>query len=322
MEKNLLDVRNLCMYFPITSGLMKRTVGYVKAVDNISFTLREGEMLGIVGESGCGKSTLGRTIMRIYQPTGGQILYDGKDISRLSGKELVEVKRQIQMVFQDPYASLNPKMRVGESVAEPMFVNHIYSRPEAYQRALELLRRVGLDESDMRKYPHQFSGGQRQRVCIARALALSPRLIIADEAVSALDVSIQSQILNLMMDLHNERGLSYLFISHNLAVVNHICDWVMVMYLGNVMEFAPRRELFNRPRHPYTQVLIAAAPDVKRDGIRQDMMLDGEVPTAAAPPPGCPFHTRCPKTTSACKLKRPALVDIGGGHQVACHLYG
>ncbi len=322
MAQPLLDVRNLHMYFPITGGLLKKVVGYVKAVDNVSFTLDAGETLGIVGESGCGKSSMGRAIMHIYQPTSGQIIFDGQDITNLNGKELVKAKQQMQMVFQDPYASLNPKMRVHEIVAEPLFVNNVCSRQEVFSRARDLLLRVGLTESDLRKYPHQFSGGQRQRVCIARALALSPKLIIADEAVSALDVSIQSQILNLMMELRQELGLSYLFISHNLAVVNHICDRVMVMYLGNVMEFAPRQELFWHPRHPYTQALIAAAPDIRRDGIRQDMMLDGEVPTAANPPAGCPFQTRCPKAVEVCRLKKPDLVDIGGGHMIACHLYG
>lgn len=322
MPEPLLDVRNLRMYFPITGGLLKKTVGYVKATDNVSFTLNKGETLGVVGESGCGKSSMGRAIIRIYQPTSGQIIFAGRDIARLSGKELAQARQQIQMVFQDPYASLNPKMRVHEIVAEPLFVNKKCSREEAFERSRELLLRVGMTESDLRKYPHQFSGGQRQRICIARALALSPKLIIADEAVSALDVSIQSQILNLMMELRQELGLSYLFISHNLAVVNHICDRVMVMYLGNIMEFASRQELFWHPRHPYTQALIAAAPDIRREGIRLNMMLDGEVPTAAAPPPGCPFQTRCPKAAEVCKLKKPDLIDIGGGHQVACHLFG
>lgn len=321
MPDLLLDVKNLHMYFPITSGLLKKTVGYVKAVDNVSLTLKEGETLGVVGESGCGKSTLGRTIIRIYQPISGQIIFHGRDIAQLSGKELKRSKQQIQMVFQDPYASLNPMLRIDEIVAEPLFANRICDRTVAYQKGHELLLRVGLSESDFRKFPHQFSGGQRQRVCIARALALSPRMIIADEAVSALDVSIQSQILNLMMDLKQELQLSYIFISHNLAVVNHICDRVMVMYLGNVMEFATRRELFWHPRHPYTQALISAAPDIKRNPERSVILLEGEVPNAAAPPSGCLFHTRCLKAAEVCKLKKPDLVDIGGNHKIACHLY-
>lgn len=283
--------------------------------------MKYGETLGIVGESGCGKSTTGRMIMRLTQPTHGQILFDGKDISTIRGRQLRENRRKLQMVFQDPYASLNPKMSIGEAVAEPLFVNHTMSRKQAFERAGTLLETVGLRADDMNRYPHEFSGGQRQRVGIARALALQPKLIVADEAVSALDVSIQSQILNLLMELKREFNLSYLFISHNLAVVRHISDRVGVMYLGHMMEIGPKNSLYSEPLHPYTQALLSAAPEPRRVKRRERIILQGDVPSPANPPHGCPFHTRCPRVMDVCRSVRPEIKEVRPEHFVACHLH-
>jgi oligopeptide/dipeptide ABC transporter ATP-binding protein len=321
MSENLLEVKDLKKYFPITAGLLRRPVGYVKAVDGVSFTVRRGETLGIVGESGCGKSTTGRMIMRVLEPTSGQIIFDGQDITHLRGKALRQIRPKFQMVFQDPYSSLNPKMAVQDIIAEPLIVNRVCSKKEAIERVAELLKTVGLRPDDRLRYPHEFSGGQRQRIGIARALALHPKLIVADEAVSALDVSIQSQILNLMMDLKKQFNLSYMFISHNLAVVRHISDRVGVMYLGHLVELAGKRDLYANPRHPYTEALLSAAPEPKREGRRERIILQGDVPSPANPPKGCPFHTRCPKAMDECRIQRPALKEVAPGHFVACHLY-
>ncbi len=322
MSEMLLDVQHLQKYFPIHSSLLKRKVGDIQAVDDISFTLRRGESIGIVGESGCGKSTLAKLLMKVYEPTGnGKILFDGQDITHLSGQALQKHRRRIQMIFQDPQASLNPKMRVRDIVAEPLFVNGILSRAEARKRAVELLQTVGLNPSDAAKYPNQFSGGQRQRVGIARAIALRPELIVADEPTSALDVSIQAQILNLMMELKRDLGLSYLFISHNLAAVKHISDKVGVMYLGNMVEMSPRDELYQKALHPYTKALLSIAPVADIDHRPAQIVLTGDVPSPANPPAGCRFHTRCPECFGRCKEERPALQRIGEGHYVACHLY-
>ena len=293
MSEALLEVKQLKKYFPIRSQLLKREVGAVKAVDGVTFSLNTGETIGIVGESGCGKSTLGRVLMKVYEPTGGEIYFGGRDITRLRGAELKEHRKQIQMIFQDPYASLNPKMRVRDIVAEPLWVNRMMSKEEAYGQVDSLLTTVGLRPTDAPKFPHQFSGGQRQRVGIARAIAMSPRLIVADEAVSALDVSVQAQILNLMMELKAANHLSYLFISHNLAVVKHISDKVGVMYLGNMMEIAEKNLLYHDAKHPYTQALLSAAPVADRTHKSQRIVLKGDVPNPANPPEGCPFHTRC-----------------------------
>ncbi|MBX6351878.1 MAG: dipeptide ABC transporter ATP-binding protein [Thermoflavifilum sp.] len=321
MSENLLEVRDLKKYFPITAGLLRRTVGYVKAVDGVSFTVREGETLGIVGESGCGKSTTGRMIMRVLDPTEGQIIFDGQDITHLQGRALRAIRPKFQMVFQDPYASLNPKMAVQDIIAEPLIVNKVCSKKEAVERVVELLKTVGLRPDDRLRYPHEFSGGQRQRIGIARALALHPKLIVADEAVSALDVSIQSQILNLLMDLKKQFNLSYMFISHNLAVVRHISDRVGVMYLGHMVELADKKSLYANPRHPYTEALLSAAPEPKRQGRRERIILQGDVPSPANPPKGCPFHTRCPKAMDECRVQRPVMREVAPGHLVACHLY-
>ncbi len=322
MSEALLEVKQLKKYFPIRSQLLKREVGAVKAVDGVTFSLNTGETIGIVGESGCGKSTLGRVLMKVYEPTGGEIYFGGRDITRLRGAELKEHRKQIQMIFQDPYASLNPKMRVRDIVAEPLWVNRMMSKEEAYGQVDSLLTTVGLRPTDAPKFPHQFSGGQRQRVGIARAIAMSPRLIVADEAVSALDVSVQAQILNLMMELKAANHLSYLFISHNLAVVKHISDKVGVMYLGNMMEIAEKNLLYHDAKHPYTQALLSAAPVADRTHKSQRIVLKGDVPNPANPPEGCPFHTRCAQCKNICKVEKPAFVKVADMHYVACHLYG
>ncbi|WP_062305796.1 ABC transporter ATP-binding protein [Alicyclobacillus sendaiensis] len=322
MSEYVLEVQDLKKYFPIKSGLLKRTVGYVRAVDGVSFQVKPGETLGIVGESGCGKSTTGRMIMRLTTPTSGKIILDGKDITHAKGEELRASRRKSQMVFQDPYASLNPRMSVGESIAEPLIVNKVLPKSEAFERAGELLKTVGLRASDINRYPHEFSGGQRQRIGIARALALNPKLIVADEAVSALDVSIQSQILNLLMDLKHQFNLSYLFISHNLAVVRHISDRVGVMYLGHLVEIGPKHSLYQDPLHPYTQALLSAAPEPRRTKRRERIILQGDVPSPANPPSGCPFHTRCPRVMDVCRQTMPKPVQVHPDHWVACHLHG
>ncbi|MEK3725608.1 ABC transporter ATP-binding protein [Paenibacillus sp. FSL H8-0034] len=321
MSNQLLEVSNLKKYFPIQAGLIRRTIGHVKAIDDVSFQLGYGETLGIVGESGCGKSTLGRMIMRILEPTEGSIVFDQQDITRMHGSTLRRTRRNFQMVFQDPYASLNPKMMVADIIAEPLLVNGIMNRSEASVKVHQLLDLVGLREKDLRKYPHEFSGGQRQRIGIARALSLSPKLIVADEAVSALDVSIQAQILNLMVDLKKEFNLSYIFISHNLSVVKHISNRVGVMYLGHLVEIGGKDSLYQEPLHPYTKALLSSSPVTKRGAKREKIILQGEVPSPANPPQGCPFHTRCPQMMDVCRTVRPQLEEIKPGHYTACHLY-
>jgi len=321
MNRQLLEVQGLKKYYPITSGLFRKTTGYVKAVDDVSFSLGAGETLGIVGESGCGKSTLGRMIMRVLDPTDGRIRFEDEDITELQGSRLRNIRKNFQMVFQDPYSSLNSKMKIGDIIAEPLIVNQLMSRQEAHEKAGQLLERVGLRLRDAQRYPHEFSGGQRQRVGIARALALSPKFIVADEAVSALDVSIQSQILNLLRELQDELGLSYLFISHNLAVVRHVSTRVGVMYLGQLVEIADKQSLYESSLHPYTKALLSSAPSTERGAQREKIILQGEIPSPANPPVGCPFHTRCPRAFSACRTIRPVLKEVLPNHLVACHLY-
>lgn len=321
MEDPIIEVEGLKKYFPIQAGLFKRTVGQVKALDGVTLQLKRGETLGIVGESGCGKSTLGRTILGIYEPTAGAIRFDGRDITHLKGKDRQPMRKQMQMIFQDPYSSLNPKITVKEAIAEPIWVNGLMDRKSADEKALQLLKKVGLREADAKKYPFEFSGGQRQRIGIARALSLDPRLMIADEAVSALDVSIQSQILNLLSDLKDDFFLSYIFISHNLAVVRHISDRVGVMYLGRLVEIADKRLLYQNPLHPYTQALLSAAPVARRNRTREKIILQGDVPSPAKPPAGCPFHPRCRYVMDICKEQSVAMIPMENGHQVACHLY-
>jgi peptide/nickel transport system ATP-binding protein len=317
----LLEVQNLKTYYPIKGGFFKRTVGNVKAVDDVSFEILKGETLGLVGESGCGKSTTGRTILRLTKPTDGKIIFDGKDITNLSGTTLRKIRQDFQMVFQDPYASLNPKQMVGDVVAEPIKNYYKKSSKELKPEIIELLKKVGLPEDAYYKYPHEFSGGQRQRIGIARALALRPKLIIADEPVSALDVSVQSQVLNLLKELQEEFDLTFLFIAHDLSVVKHMSDRIGVMYLGGIVEISDKNGLYAEPLHPYTKALISAIPYPDPRRKKERIILEGDVPSPANPPTGCPFHPRCAFATDECRAVKPALKEVKPGHRVACHLY-
>ncbi|AFJ61207.1 MULTISPECIES: ABC transporter ATP-binding protein [Bacillus] len=323
-QETILELKDVKKYFPIRSGFFQRKVGDIKAVDGVSFSLKRGETLGIVGESGCGKSTAGRTMIRLYKPTDGRILFKGQDISGLSEEKLRKsVRKNIQMVFQDPFASLNPRKTLRSIIKEPFQTHHMYSMSERNERVEELLAKVGLHPSFANRYPHEFSGGQRQRIGIARALTLNPELIIADEPVSALDVSIQAQVINLMEELQEEFNLTYLFISHDLSVVRHISDRVGVMYLGKMMELTEKHELYGNPLHPYTQALLSSVPVTrKKDAVKRErIILKGELPSPANPPKGCVFHTRCPMAKPICKEQIPAFEEAAPGHYVACHLY-
>ncbi|SFX42377.1 oligopeptide transport system ATP-binding protein [Thermoactinomyces sp. DSM 45891] len=321
MSNHLLEVKKLSKYFPIKGGLFKRKVGDVKAVDQVSFYVKKGETFGLVGESGCGKSTTGRTLLRLMEPTDGQILFNGVDLTTLKGESLRKARRDLQMVFQDPYASLNPQMTVEQLIEEPLNIHNIGEKKDRQDRVLQIMDTVGLNKSFGGRYPHEFSGGQRQRIGIARALALQPKLIVADEPVSALDVSIQSQVVNLMEDLQQEFGLAYVFIAHDLSVVRHISDRVGVMYLGRMAEIAPKEELYTQPAHPYTQALLSAVPIPNPRLKRERIILEGDVPSPANPPQGCAFHPRCPKAFDRCKVERPEMMHLGSEHYVACHLY-
>ena len=316
----VLAVSELKKHFPVKKGLLRRTVGHVYAVDGVSFSIGEGETLGLVGESGCGKSTVARTVLRLLEPTGGEIRVDGHDITRLGKGALRPYRRQMQMIFQDPFSSLNPRMSAGDSVGEPLQVHDIASGKQRETIVAELFDQVGLRKAQMKSFPHEFSGGQRQRISIARALALNPKLIVADEPVSALDVSIQAQVINLMMDLQREKRLSYLFIAHDLAVVEHISHRIAVMYLGKIVEYADKQTLFTQPRHPYTEALLSAVPVPNPKLKREKRLLQGDVPSPINPPPGCTFHTRCPYAEARCKIERPLLREISPGHGVSCHL--
>ena len=316
----LLEVTNLRKHFPIRKGVLGRTVGQVLAVDGVSFTINESETLGLVGESGCGKTTVGRTILRLIEPTSGEIKLRGQEITGLSKAGLRPLRRQMQIVFQDPFSSLNPRIRVGKIVGEPLKVHKIGDAAEQEERVANLVRLVGLRPDQRNNYPHQFSGGQRQRVSIARALALDPSFIVADEPVSALDVSIQAQVINLLMDLQRDLKLSYLFVSHNLAVVEHIAHRVGVMYLGRLVEYADKASLFANPRHPYTEALLAAVPLPDPSITRTRVHVSGDVPSPINPPSGCHFHPRCPIAEARCRVEKPELREVGTGHQVACHL--
>jgi oligopeptide transport system ATP-binding protein len=323
-DETLLEVRNLVMHFPLTQGIIfQRRVGAVKAVDGISFTVRRGETLGLVGESGCGKSTTGRAILQLYKPTAGEVIFNGTDLTRLSAGEMRKQRKYLQMIFQDPYASLNPRMTVGAIIAEPMQIHNLAPKAERLARVQELLETVGLNPYFANRYPHEFSGGQRQRIGIARALAANPQFIVADEPVSALDVSIQAQIINLLEELQEKFGLTYLFIAHDLSVVRHISDRVAVMYLGKIVELATRDKLYTEPLHPYTKALLSAVPipDPKIEKKRERIILTGDVPSPINPPPGCHFHTRCPYVMDICRKIEPKFAAAHSGHYVACHLY-
>jgi oligopeptide/dipeptide ABC transporter ATP-binding protein len=316
----VLEIEGLKKHFPIKKGFLRRTHGHVLAVDGVSFTIGEGEALGLVGESGCGKSTVGRSILRLIEPTDGVIRISGKDIRGLSKAELKPFRRQMQIIFQDPYSSLNPRMTVGDIVGEPLSTHGIATGRKREEMVAKLFDRVGLTRAQMQNFPHQFSGGQRQRIGIARALALNPKLIICDEPVSALDVSIQAQVINLLMDLQRDLGLSYLFISHNLSVVEHISQRIAVMYLGRIVEYADKATIFTRAAHPYTEALLSAVPVPDPKIKRNKMVLQGDVPSPVKPPSGCHFHTRCPYAVDRCKTETPALREIAPRQFVACHL--
>jgi len=318
----LIQVRNLKMHFPITRGfLFQKKVGAIKAVDGISFDIKRGETLGLVGESGCGKSTTGRAILQLYRPTSGDVFFEGDNLTKLTGERLRRMRRRMQMIFQDPYASLNPRMTVGDVIGEPLVVHNISSGQARRERVQELLRIVGLNPYFVNRYPHEFSGGQRQRIGVARALAVQPDFIVCDEPISALDVSIQAQIINLLEELQTQFNLTYLFIAHDLSVVRHISDRIAVMYLGKIVELTGRKELYDRPLHPYTQALLSAVPipDPVVEEKRRRVILEGDVPSPANPPLGCHFCTRCPVVMDICKEQEPEFVDVGGGHWVACY---
>ena len=318
----LVDIHDLKMYFPITAGIIfQRKIADVKAVDGISFGIRRGETLGLVGESGCGKSTTGRCILQLYRPTEGRILFGGRDLVKVKGGELRAFRRKMQMIFQDPYASLNPRMSIGSIIGEPLAIHGLARGRARRERVAELMRIVGLNPFYANRYPHEFSGGQRQRVGVARALAVEPEFIVCDEPISALDVSIQAQIINLLMDLQQEFGLTYLFIAHDLSVVRHISDRVVVMYLGRLMELTDRAELYDNPLHPYTKALLSAVPipDPVVEAKRERIILTGDVPSPLRPPPGCVFHTRCPIAVEECRLRVPEWREVSRDHWVACH---
>lgn len=317
----LLEVRNLVKHFPITKGIIfSKQVGAVKAVDGVSFTINRGETLGLVGESGCGKSTTGRLILRLIEATSGEVIFEGRNILKLGREEMRELRRDMQIIFQDPYASLNPRMTVGDIIGEPLHIHGIARGKEKDRRVRELLEVVGLASYHARRYPHEFSGGQRQRIGVARALAVNPKIIVCDEPVSALDVSIQAQVINLLQDLQEEFGLTYLFIAHDLSVVKHISDRVAVMYLGKIVELAEKDELYDNPLHPYTKALLSAIPIPDPTLKRERIILEGDVPSPINPPPGCRFHTRCPVAQEVCKEKDPAFEEVRPGHFTACHL--
>jgi len=318
---SLLEVKNLKKYFPIKKGFLSRTMGQVRAVDGVSFTLNRGETLGLVGESGCGKTTVGRSILRLIEPTAGQITFNDQNLRALEREELRKVRASLQIIFQDPFSSLDPRMNVGQIIAEPLR-NHLkVSRKEIRDRVAYLMERVGLHPEQIGRYPHEFSGGQRQRIGIARALALNPLAIICDEPVSALDVSIQAQVINLLAQLQEQMNLSYLFIAHDLSIVEHISDRVAVMYLGRIVELATDKALYQNPLHPYSQALLFAVPIPDPEIQRKKIVLQGDVPSPINPPSGCRFHTRCPECKAVCSRQEPTLQDMGDGHWVACHLY-
>ncbi len=320
MKEALMEVKNLKKYYPITGGILSRVTGHVRAVDGVSFDLYEGETLGLVGESGCGKSTTGRVILRLLEATDGQVIFEGKNIFELKKEEMRKLRQKLQIIFQDPYASLNPRMTVGQIIGEAMEIHHIASGKAVETRSKELLEVVGLNPDYSVRYPHEFSGGQRQRIGIARALAVNPSVIVCDEPVSALDVSIQSQVINLLEDLQKEFDLTYLFIAHDLSVVKHISDRIAVMYLGKIVEMADCEDLYDLPKHPYTKALLSAVPIPDPDAVIDRIVLEGDVPSPMHPPSGCRFHTRCPFAQEICSREEPVLERVGENHFAACHL--
>ncbi|PEX94284.1 ABC transporter ATP-binding protein [Bacillus cereus] len=319
MSEPLLEVKNLKTYFPIKGGVFSRTIGHVKAVDGVSFTINKGEVFGLVGESGSGKTTIGKTILRLVQKTEGEVRFKGHDVYSLSKEELRKHRPNMQLVFQDPFSSLNPRMRIGEALGEPMLTHGLATKENVREKVIEVLELCGLASYHIDRYPHEFSGGQRQRIVIARAMVLNPEFIVADEPVAALDVSIQAQIINLFSELQEKKGLSYLFISHDLSVVEHLCTKIGIMYLGTIVETAPRDELFTNPLHPYTKALLSAVPIPDPTVKRERIILEGDIPSPANPPSGCRFHTRCPFATEVCKTTVPEFRNVGEEHFVACH---
>ena len=315
----LLEVRDLKKWFPAKKSHFSREKIFIKAVDGVSFTLNEGETLGVVGESGCGKSTMGRSVLRLLEPTGGQVIYKGVDYTALKDKELRDSRKELQIIFQDPYASLDPRMTIGDIIAEPLDIQLKLSAKERMERVLQTMDRAGLNTRFVNRYPHEFSGGQRQRIGIARAIALNPKIMVCDEPVSALDVSIQAQVINLLMDLQKEMGMAYIFISHDLSVIKHISDRVAVMYLGHLVEIADKKDIYAHPMHPYTVALLSAIPVPDRKHKKEKIVLEGDLPSPANPPSGCVFHTRCYKAQDICKTEVPELKDCGNGHCCACH---
>lgn len=322
-EERLIEIQNLSKYFKVKKGILNRNTTYLKAVDNVSLYINKGETLGLVGESGCGKSTLGRTVMKLYEPTSGKILYKGEDIAGLSQKQMIPFRRKIQMIFQDPYASLDPRMTVGDIIGEAIDIHKLSRGKEREERINSLLRTVGLNSDHKNRYPHEFSGGQRQRIGIARALAVEPEFIICDEPISALDVSIQAQVVNMLEDLQQELGLTYLFIAHDLSMVKHISNRIGVMYLGKLVELADSNEVYSKPLHPYTQALLSAVPvpDPEVAQSNQRIILEGELPSPIDPPSGCRFRTRCKYAKDICAKQEPEFKEVTKGHHVACHLY-
>ena len=317
--KKLIEVENLTKHFPVLGGVFSRPVGWVKAVDGISFHIFEGETFGLVGESGSGKTTVGKTILRLFDPTKGKIIFDGKDITKLPENQLRPIRREMQIIFQDPYGSLNPRMPIGEIIKEPLLVHNIGSPKEQEERVVEIMKLVGLRPEYLRRYPHEFSGGQRQRIGIARSIVLNPKFIVADEPVSALDASIQAQVLNLLLELQQKLALTYLLVAHNLAVVRHVSDRIGVMYLGKLLEVAETKELFSTPLHPYTQALLSAIPVPDPEIKKERILLQGDIPSPINPPSGCRFRTRCRYAKDVCAEKEPPLADVGSAHYVACH---